>query len=422
MSAEDPLNANLDCYIVGGAVRDALLKLPVSDRDWVVVGSTPAQMQALGFRAVGKDFPVFLHPHTQEEYALARTERKSGRGYTGFVCDASPTVTLEEDLSRRDLSINAIARDRHGKLIDPFNGLADLQAGVFRHVSPAFAEDPLRILRLARFAARFTHFVTAPQTLLLMQQMVSAGEVDHLVAERVWQELARGLMEAQPARMIRELRSCGALARILPELDRLFGIPQPAAHHPEIDTGEHVLLVIDYAAAAGYSLEVRWACLLHDLGKGDTPAELLPRHHGHEQQSAVRAREVSLRLKAPVACRELAELVAREHLILARYDELKPQTVVKVLERCDAIRRPQRFEQALQACACDHHGRGGPARAPWTAAGKWLDALAAVRAVDAGAIASGCAERSQIPAAVHAARVAAVRRLPPSSAAGTAPA
>ncbi len=422
MSAEDPLNANLDCYIVGGAVRDALLKLPVSDRDWVVVGSTPAQMQALGFRAVGKDFPVFLHPHTQEEYALARTERKSGRGYTGFVCDASPTVTLEEDLSRRDLSINAIARDRHGKLIDPFNGLADLQAGVFRHVSPAFAEDPLRILRLARFAARFTHFVTAPQTLLLMQQMVSEGEVDHLVAERVWQELARGLMEAQPARMIRELRSCGALARILPELDRLFGIPQPAAHHPEIDTGEHVLLVIDYAAAAGYSLEVRWACLLHDLGKGDTPAELLPRHHGHEQQSAVRAREVSLRLKAPVACRELAELVAREHLILARYDELKPQTVVKVLERCDAIRRPQRFEQALQACACDHHGRGGPARAPWTAAGKWLAALAAVRAVDAGAIAAGCAERSQIPAAVHAARVAAVRRLTPSSAAGTAPA
>ena len=422
MSAEDPLNANLDCYIVGGAVRDALLKLPVSDRDWVVVGSTPAQMQALGFRAVGKDFPVFLHPHTQEEYALARTERKSGRGYTGFVCDASPTVTREEDLSRRDLSINAIARDRHGKLIDPFNGLADLQAGVFRHVSPAFAEDPLRILRLARFAARFTHFVTAPQTLLLMQQMVSEGEVDHLVAERVWQELARGLMEAQPARMIRELRSCGALARILPELDRLFGIPQPAAHHPEIDTGEHVLLVIDYAAAAGYSLEVRWACLLHDLGKGDTPAELLPRHHGHEQQSAVRAREVSLRLKAPVACRELAELVAREHLILARYDELKPQTVVKVLERCDAIRRPQRFEQALQACACDHHGRGGPARAPWTAAGKWLAALAAVRAVDAGAIAAGCAERSQIPAAVHAARVAAVRRLTPSSAAGTAPA
>lgn len=422
MSAEDPLNANLDCYIVGGAVRDALLKLPVSDRDWVVVGSTPAQMQALGFRAVGKDFPVFLHPHTQEEYALARTERKSGRGYTGFVCDASPTVTLEEDLSRRDLSINAIARDRHGRLIDPFNGLTDLQAGVFRHVSPAFAEDPLRILRLARFAARFTHFVTAPQTLLLMQQMVSEGEVDHLVAERVWQELARGLMEAQPARMIRELRSCGALARILPELDRLFGIPQPAAHHPEIDTGEHVLLVIDYAAAAGYSLEVRWACLLHDLGKGDTPAELLPRHHGHEQQSAVRAREVSLRLKAPVACRELAELVAREHLILARYDELKPQTVVKVLERCDAIRRPQRFEQALQACACDHHGRGGPARAPWTAAGKWLAALAAVRAVDAGAIAAGCAERSQIPAAVHAARVAAVRRLTPSSAAGTAPA
>lgn len=425
MNKEDALDAELDCYIVGGAVRDALLDLPVSDRDWVVVGSTPEQMLALGFRPVGKDFPVFLHPHTQEEYALARTERKSGRGYTGFVCDASPTVTLEEDLSRRDLSINAMARDRRGKLIDPFNGLADLKAGIFRHVSSAFAEDPLRILRLARFAARFTDFSTAPETRLLMQQMVSKGEVDHLVAERMWQEFSRGLMEAQPARMIRELRSCGALARILPEVDRLFGIPQPAVHHPEIDTGEHVLLVIDHAAAAGYSLEVRWACLLHDLGKGDTPAELLPHHHGHEQLSAVRAREVSLRLKAPAACRELAELVAREHLILARHDELKPQTVVKVLERCDAIRRPQRFEQALQACACDYHGRGGPSRPPWAAAPKWLAALAAIRAVDAGAIAANCAERGQIPAAVHAARVAAVRAMPRtlalSSSTGAAP-
>lgn len=409
--AADPINAALDCYIVGGAVRDALLGLPVSDRDWVVVGSTPEQMLALGFRPVGKDFPVFLHPHSQEEYALARTERKSGRGYTGFICDASPAVTLEEDLSRRDLSINAIARDRDGRLIDPFNGVGDLQAGIFRHVSPAFSEDPVRILRLARFAARFTDFEVAPATLALMQQMVSAGEVDHLVAERVWQELARGLLEARPSRLIRLLRSCGALARILPELDRLFGIPQPAAHHPEIDSGEHVLLTIDHAASAGYGLEVRWACLLHDLGKADTAAELLPRHHGHELHSARRARAVSLRLKAPAACRELAELVAREHLILGRVDELKPQTMVKLIERCDAVRRPQRFELALQACASDYHGRGGPPRPPWAPARRWLDALAAVRSINAGAIAAGCADRARIPDAIHAARVAAVRSL-----------
>ncbi|ENO85017.1 multifunctional CCA addition/repair protein, partial [Thauera linaloolentis] len=374
------------CYVVGGAVRDALLGLPVKDRDWVVVGSSPEDMLARGFRPVGKDFPVFLHPQTQEEYALARTERKSGKGYAGFVCHASPEVTLEEDLLRRDLTINAIARDEDGRLIDPYGGVGDLEARVFRHVSPAFAEDPLRILRVARFAARFTDFGTAPETLALMRSMVAAGEVDHLVAERVWQEFARGLMEERPSRMIRALRECGALAHILPEVDRLFGVPQPAKHHPEIDTGEHVMMVIDHAAATRQPLAVRWACLMHDLGKGDTPADILPHHYGHEQASARRAREVSTRLKAPSECRDLAEMVAREHGIFGQAAVLRPETMVKVMERCDALRRPERFTLALDAAACDYHGRGGGPRPDWAPRASWLGALDAVRGIDAGAI------------------------------------
>ncbi len=404
----------MKAYVVGGAVRDALLGLPVKDRDWVVVGSTPEAMLAQGFRPVGKDFPVFLHPETSEEYALARTERKSGRGYTGFVCHAAPDVTLEEDLARRDLTINAIARDEAGRLIDPYGGIADLEARIFRHVSPAFAEDPLRILRVARFAARFTDFTLAPETLALMRDMSASGELDHLVAERVWQELARGLMEHRPSRMIRTLRDCDALSRILPELDRLFGVPQPVRYHPEIDTGEHVLMVIDRAAATGQPLAVRWACLLHDLGKGDTPEADLPHHYGHEGASAVRARQVSERLKAPAGCRDLAELVAREHGILGQAAVLRPTTMVKVLERCDALRRPQRFLLMLEAAACDHHGRGAtpPAQAePWPPAARWRAARDAARGVDAGAIARACAEKTQIPGAVHAARVAAVRAL-----------
>ena len=401
----------MQCYVVGGAVRDALLGLPVKDRDWVVVGSTAADMLAQGFRAVGKDFPVFLHPHTQEEYALARTERKSGSGYTGFACFAAPEVTLEDDLLRRDLTINAIARDEDGRLIDPHGGVADIAARVFRHVSPAFAEDPLRILRVARFAARFTDFSVAPETLALMQDMVAAGEVDHLVAERVWQEFARGLMEAQPSRMIRVLRDCGALTHLLPELERLFGVPQPALHHPEIDTGEHVLMVIDHAAATAQPLSVRWACLLHDLGKGDTPADILPHHYGHELASARRAREVSMRLKAPAECRELAEMVAREHDVFGKAAELRPETMVKVMERCDALRRPQRFVLALDATACDYHGRGGASRPAWGPYQLWLRALDALRSVDAGAIALACTDKAKIPQAVHAARVAAVRAL-----------
>ncbi len=402
-------------YVVGGAVRDALLGLPVKDRDWVVVGETPQAMLARGFRAVGKDFPVFLHPHTQEEYALARTERKSGHGYTGFVCHAAPDVTLEEDLARRDLTINAIARDADGSLIDPYGGVADLRAGLFRHVSPAFAEDPVRILRIARFAARFTAFEVAPETLALMRKMVADGEVDHLVAERVWQEFARGLMEARPSRMIRVLRACGALARLLPELDRLFGVPQPAQHHPEIDTGEHVLMVIDHAAAHAQPLAVRWACLLHDLGKGDTAAALLPHHYGHEARSAEHARAVSERLKAPADCRDLAVMVAREHGILPQAAALRAETMVKVLERCDALRRPERFALMLDAAACDHAGRGGGRPSggvhDWPPAALWRAAMAAVRAVDAGAIARACADKARIPERVHEARVNAVKAL-----------
>ena len=403
----------MQAYVVGGAVRDALLGLPVKDRDWVVVGSTADAMLAQGFRPVGRDFPVFLHPVSNEEYALARTERKSGHGYTGFVCHASPEVTLEEDLRRRDLTINAIARDADGRLIDPYGGIADLEARLFRHVSPAFAEDPLRILRVARFAARFTDFSIAPETLTLMRQMVDEGEVDHLVAERVWQELARGLMEARPSRMIRSLRDCGALARILPEVDRLFGIPQPPQHHPEIDTGEHVLMVIDQAAAAAQPLAVRWACLLHDLGKGDTPAAVLPHHYGHEVASARRAREVSARLKAPADCRELAEMLAREHGILGQAAILRADTMVKLIERCDALRRPERFMLMLQGAACDHAGRGAQRESitDWPPLARWAAVLHAVRGIDAGTIARNCRDKALIPQALHAARVAAVKAL-----------
>ncbi|MDR2240139.1 MAG: multifunctional CCA addition/repair protein [Zoogloeaceae bacterium] len=410
-------------YVVGGAVRDRLLGLPVQDRDHVVVGATPADMLARGFKPVGKDFPVFLHPETHEEYALARTERKTAPGYKGFVFHAAPDVTLEEDLARRDLTINAIAEDESGALVDPYGGRADLERRLFRHVGPAFAEDPVRVLRLARFAARFHDFALADETLALMRAMVAAGEVDHLVPERVWQELARGLMEARPSRMFRVLRECGALGRLLPELDRLFGIPQPPAHHPEIDTGEHVMMVIDQAAARAQPLPVRWACLLHDLGKGDTPADILPHHYGHEERGAKHARAVSERLKAPADCRDLAVLTAREHGTLGRIGELRPATVVNTLERCDALRRPERFLSLLDACACDYFGRGdgdSPIAstwpATWPAAARWRAALAAARTVDAAAIAAAASDdKARIPAQIHEARVAAVRRLPPSA-------
>ena len=399
-------------YCVGGAIRDELLGLPVKDRDWVVVGATPEALLAQGYRPVGKDFPVFLHPLTHEEYALARTERKTAPGYAGFVFHTDPAVTLEEDLARRDLTINAMARGEDGVLRDPYGGQADLQARIFRHVSPAFAEDPVRILRMARCAARFADFRVAPETLQLMQAMVTAGEVDALVPERVWQELARGLMEARPSRMIEVLRDCCALARILPELDRLFGIPQPARYHPEIDTGAHQLLVLDEAAATGQPLAVRLACLFHDLGKGLTPAHILPHHYGHEAASETLARDVCDRLKCPADCRDLAVMTAREHGIVHQALQLRPETVVKLIERCDGLRRPARFEAMLAACACDHRGRGGDAaRRAYPQEACLLAALSAVRQVDAGAIARSLEDKSRIPAVVHQARVAAVRAL-----------
>ncbi len=375
----------MQIYMVGGAVRDALLGLPVQDHDWVVVGATPEQMVQEGFLSVGKDFPVFLHPVTKEEVALARTERKTAPGYHGFAFHAAPDVTLEDDLSRRDLTINSIAvqaintpaigknstkndwkvdleqlkGQSSEQLIDPHGGQRDLQAKVLRHVSSAFAEDPVRILRLARFAARFADFSVAPETMALMRQMVASGEVDALVPERVWQEIAKGLMEQQPSRMFEVLRDCGALARLLPELDRLWGVPQRAEYHPEIDTGVHVMMVLDMSARLDGNLAIRYACLCHDFGKGTTPADALPRHIGHEDRSVKLLREVSTRLRVPTECKELAEVVAREHGNIHRSSEFNAAAIVRLLERCDAFRKPARFAEVLLACECDARGRLG---------------------------------------------------------------
>ena len=395
-------------YRVGGSVRDELLGLAVKDHDYVVVGSDPEQMVRLGFRPVGKDFPVFLHPQTNEEYALARTERKTGRGYKGFAVFAAPEVTLEQDLARRDLTINAIARDEHGALIDPFGGVQDLKRGVLRHVGAAFVEDPVRILRVARFAARFA-FEIAPETMALMRRMVQDAEVDHLVPERAWQELARGLLEPRPSLMFETLRACGALARILPELDALFGVPQPPAYHPEIDTGLHIMLVVDYAASRGFALPVRFAALTHDLGKGTTPREEWPRHIGHEARGVELIRGVCERLRVPNDCRDLALLAARHHGEIHRAEELRPATIVKLFEHTDAIRRPERFEELLLAAACDFHGRPGYESLPYAPAALLRRALEAARAVDAASIARRLAEPGKIAAAVHQARVQAVK-------------
>ncbi|MBK9595657.1 MAG: multifunctional CCA addition/repair protein [Rhodocyclales bacterium] len=399
-------------YVVGGAVRDGLLGLPVQDRDHVVVGATPEDMLARGFKPVGKDFPVFLHPDSHEEYALARTERKTAPGYKGFVFHAAPDVTLEADLARRDLTINAIAQDESGALVDPFGGQADLAARVLRHVGPAFAEDPVRVLRVARFAARFPDFHVAEETLALMRLMADNGEVDHLVPERVWQELSRGLMEARPSRMLEVLHACGALAKVLPELDRLFGVPQPAEHHPEVDTGAHILRVVDQAASRRFPLPVRFAALLHDLGKGVTPHAEWPHHHGHEATGAALAEAVSERLRAPADCRDLAVLAAREHGVIHDAASLRPATVVRLLERVDALRRPERFGQLLEACECDFRGRPGWEDRPWPAGSILRSALVAVQAVDAGAIAAATADKAQIAQRVHEARVAALKSAP----------
>lgn len=403
-------------YQVGGAVRDRLLQRPFHDTDWVVVGATPEDMTAQGFTPVGKDFPVFLHPQTHEEYALARTERKSGVGYRGFVVHTSPDVTLEEDLARRDLTINAIAAPADwagvGAVFDPYNGQADLQAKLLRHVTDAFREDPVRILRVARFAARFEDFSVAPETLQLMREMVQAGETDHLVPERVWQEIRRGLMEAQPSRMFEVLRSCGALQVILPELNRLWGVPQRTEYHPEVDTGVHAMLVLDMAAQLHAPLTVRFACLCHDFGKGTTPADVLPRHIGHEQRSARLLQAVCDRWRVPNDCKELADVVAREHGNIHRSSDLNAAAVMRLLERCDAIRKPERFTEALLACECDARGRTGLQAQPYPQRLRLQAALDAALAVNTAPIAQAAAQQGlqgkAIGEAVTAARTQAV--------------
>lgn len=401
----------MQTYIVGGAVRDELLGFAIKDKDYVVVGSTPEAMLAAGFKPVGKDFPVFLHPKTHDEYALARTERKTAKGYKGFIVHASPDVTLEQDLARRDLTINAMAKAEDGRLIDPFNGMADIQSKTLRHVSEAFSEDPVRILRIARFAARLADFHVAPETMTLMCQMVQAGEVDALVAERVWQELAKGLMETRPSRMFEVLRACGALQKILPELDQLWGVPQLAQHHPEVDTGVHVMMVIDYAAEQHFSLPIRFAALMHDLGKGTTPASVLPKHIGHEQRSVNLLKEVCKRLRVPNDCKELGVMVAKFHGKLHQSLQMRPATLLEFLLELDAIRQPDRFNDFLKACEADSRGRTGFENCATPAADLMQKLLQAVLTVDAGAVAAGCETPEQIKVKVFEARLEAVRAM-----------
>jgi len=400
-------------FVVGGAVRDGLLGEPVNDRDWVVTGASPQDMLDAGYLPVGKDFPVFLHPQTHEEYALARTERKTGPGYRGFEVYAAPDVTLEDDLRRRDLTINAIAQQKDGTLVDPHHGQRDLQAKVLRHVSEAFTEDPVRILRLARFAARWPGFTVAPETTALMKRMVKAGEVDALVAERVWQEVSRGLMERAPARMFEVLRSVGALARLMPEVDALFGVPQPPQHHPEIDTGVHTMMVLGRCAATAQPLPVRWACLVHDLGKGTTPADVLPRHIGHEQRGQDLIRGVNERLRVPTDCGELALLTAREHTNVHASGKLDAKAVMRLIERCDAFRRPERFLQMLAACECDATGRLGLEHAPYPQRARLAAALRTAQDVDTRAVSAQAMERGlkgqAIADAIRQARVQALQ-------------
>lgn len=373
----------LQTYLVGGAVRDRLLGLPQGDRDHLVVGATVEQMLALGFTQVGRDFPVFLHPKTQQEYALARTERKQGRGYTGFVCHAAPDVTLEQDLLRRDLTINAIAEDDQGQLHDPYGGIDDLQKRLLRHVSPAFAEDPLRILRVARFAARFhaQGFTIAPETLALMSEMTAAGELAHLTPERVWKELEKVLLGPTPQIFIEVLRQCGALKALFPEIDALFGVPAPAKWHPEIDTGIHTLMVLEQACRISPELTVRFAALCHDLGKGVTPKEFWPSHHGHGQKGLPLIRALCERFRVPNECRDLALLVSDLHTHIHIAFELKPATLLKVFDKADAWRRPERFAQLLDACRADFHGRTGFEERVYAEPDYVAEALAAAQAV-----------------------------------------
>lgn len=373
----------MQIYLVGGAVRDRLLGRPVKERDWVVVGARPQELLAQGYRAVGRDFPVFLHPETQEEYALARTERKSGSGHTGFICDFSPDISLEDDLVRRDLTVNAMAEHSDGTLVDPYGGKQDLDARLLRHVSPAFREDPLRVFRVARFAARYAHlgFRVAPETQTLMREMAASGELSSLTSERVWKETERALGEDSPATYITVLRECGALAVWFPEVDRLFGVPQRPEYHPEVDSGLHTLMSLTVAAQLSPEPRLRFAALVHDLGKADTPPAEWPRHIGHEGRGVRRIRELGERLKAPRSFIELGELVSRFHLDIHRAAELKPDTLLRKLLEMDALRRPERFEEILLACEADARGRLGLKEKPYPQGAYWHGAWTALRTV-----------------------------------------
>ncbi|MEY3975781.1 MAG: hypothetical protein RLZZ33_836 [Pseudomonadota bacterium] len=400
-------------YLVGGAVRDSLLDRPVHERDWVVVGATPEEMTARGFRPVGRDFPVFLHPDTHEEYALARLERKTGPGYRGFITEFSPEVTLEQDLLRRDLTINAMAQSEDGTLVDPYGGQDDLRRRLLRHVSPAFAEDPVRILRVARFLARYAPlgFKVAPETLDVMRTMVTAGEVDTLVPERIWRELDRALSEPQPRAAIELLRHCGALQVIMPEVDALFGVPQPPEWHPEIDTGEHTLLTLQVAAARGASTPIRFALLMHDLGKALTPKEQWPRHRGHEQLGVRAIDDLCTRLRVPLDYRELAVLTSRYHTHVHRGLELRATTILELLEQSDAFRRPERFADFLEVCECDARGRLGLQDRPYPQRARLESAWSAARAVVFGDRERAGLEGPQIGERLRRLRLAAVQQI-----------
>ncbi len=401
----------MQIYLVGGAVRDRLLGLEVKDRDWVVVGATPQEMLDRGFRPVGSDFPVFLHPQTHEEYALARTERKVAPGYKGFVFNASPEVTLEEDLQRRDLTINAMAESETGELIDPYDGESDLKQGVLRHVSPAFREDPVRVLRVARFAARYARwgFRVAHGTNTLMRMIVTDGEVDALVPERVWSELERALGEERPSQFFRVLRGCGALARVFPEIDALFGVPQPEKPHPEVDTGVHAMLVVDAAAELTSDTRIRFAALMHDVGKAATPASDWPRHHDHEQQGLTVIRGLCERFRVPNDYRDLALIVCRYHSHCHRADELTPATLLKMLETMDAFRRPERVEQLITACQADVRGRSGKQTLPYPQGEIVRRAFGAAHGVDPRVATSRGLEGAAIGNEIHRLRVEAIR-------------
>lgn len=404
----------MEAYLVGGAVRDELLGLPVRERDWVVTGATPEEMVAAGYRPVGRDFPVFLHPETHEEYALARTERKSGRGYHGFVFHTGSDVTLEEDLRRRDLTVNAMARGPAGELVDPFDGRRDLEARLLRHVSEAFVEDPVRLLRVARFYARFAPlgFTVADDTKTLMRRMVDGGEVDHLVPERVWAETERSLALPEPQRFFELLREVGALARLFPELDALFGVPQPERHHPEIDSGIHTLMALAQAARLEGSTAVRFAVVCHDFGKGATPRGEWPSHRGHEQAGVPLVRECCQRLGVPREHRDLALLVTRWHLHVHRADELRPGTVLKLLEAAAAFRRPERFDDLLLACEADARGRTGLEDRDYPQPERLRQALAAAQAVDARAIVEEGYAGPAIGEELRKRRITAIKRVP----------